>query len=249
MDCLKNHISPVAKRRITGVGFDIGDTLICNEGVPLNWASLYPKALAEVAAACGVRLSAEDAAGAEAILKEFNTRLNPRTREVSSDIIFKRILKLWGVCEEGDLSAVTQAFFRYFQQSQIPYADSAPVLAELTRRGIPVGALTDVPYGMSSSLVRDDLAKAEILEFFRLVLTSVDVGWRKPDVTGYRQLAKMLGLSPGEMLYVGNEEKDVVGARKAGFISVLLVRDGSPREYGQDFTCITLLDLLPLVTD
>lgn len=59
-------------------------------------------------------------------------------------------------------------------------------------------------------------------------LTSIDVGFRKPNPCGFAALTSLLGCDPGEMLFVGNEEKDVAGARAAGMTSVLLWRGLEP---------------------
>ncbi len=114
------------------------------------------------------------------------------------------------------------------------------MLTLLREQKIPVGILTDVPYGMPREFVERDLEAAKILGLFDVLLTSVEVGVRKPEAKGYLALAKRLSVAAEEMLYVGNEPKDVIGARSAGVFAVLLDRPGKGGDHGQHRTVSTL---------
>ena len=49
----------------------------------------------------------------------------------------------------------------------------------------------------------------------------------KPDPAGFRYTAEMLGVEPGEAVYVGDRpEVDLAGARAAGMPAVLVDRTG-----------------------
>ena len=63
---------------------------------------------------------------------------------------------------------------------------------------------------------------------------------RKPKPAGFQALARRLGVETGEMLYVGNEPKDVIGAKRAGALAALLGRGRTNENHGQDFTISTL---------
>lgn len=186
---------------IRGVGFDLGDTLLFYRDTPLNWTALYPKALARVADACGAKPTPEQVAAAGKILQKYNTRLVPRTHEVTAAEIFWGILQTWNVSDRLLLSPAIEAFFTFFQQRMEVYPDTIPTLAWLRQRGIPIGVLTDVPYGMPRAFVMHDLANAGISSLIDTVITSVEVGFRKPEPPGYLALAGQLRLSSGEMLY------------------------------------------------
>jgi putative hydrolase of the HAD superfamily len=66
-------------------------------------------------------------------------------------------------------------------------------------------------------------------------------------VAGYHALVASLGVSPDQMLYVGNEPKDVIGARRAGVVSAFLDRAEAGGKHGQTFT-ISSLDTLYGIT-
>ena len=236
------------KPAIAAVGFDLGETLLFYRDTPLSWTTLYEPALAQVARACGLEPTlAQVAAGCE-ILRRHNTRIVPREREVPSDEILAAILAAWQTpADAGRLAAATESFFGFFQQRMDRYPDTLPVLATLRSAGLPVGVLTDVPYGMPASFVRRDLRAAGIADFLDAVLTSGEIGWRKPAADGFAALAARLGTTPEKMLFVGNEAKDVRGAVRAGARAVFLDHDATGADHGQPTTIRCLADLVPLL--
>ena len=107
--------------------------------------------------------------------------MNPRLYEISSNLIFKEMFNIWGWIAEIDQAK--NAFFSYFQRQVHAYADVLPTLQELRRQGVRIGVLTDVPYGMDREFVLEDCRP--IIDHVDVLLTSVDVGYRKPHVEGY----------------------------------------------------------------
>lgn len=78
---------------IKAVVFDIGHTLVHYKN-PLNWRSLYEPALQNVAQICNYQLTEDNYADAISILCEYNTRINPREKEVSADHIWSKMKKV-----------------------------------------------------------------------------------------------------------------------------------------------------------
>jgi putative hydrolase of the HAD superfamily len=234
-------------RTIHAVGFDLGDTLLFYRDTPMSWVALYPDALAAVARSCKVQPTAKQLERAKQILTQHNTRVVPRTQEIPAETILGSILEAWELDTAQHSSAAIEAFFSFFQQRLSAYPETVSVLQTLRTHGIPTGILTDMAYGMPRAFVERDIAGAGITGLFDVMLTSVEVGVRKPEPNGYHILAKCLGVAPGEMLYVGNEGKDVIGARNAGVLSAFLDRDGSGVDHGQDFTVASLTELTHIV--
>jgi putative hydrolase of the HAD superfamily len=230
-------------RKVRAIGFDLGETLIFYQGTPLSWVALYPDALGRVAEVCGVAPAPEQFAAAAQVLARYNTRLVPRSYEVPAEEILSLVLCSWGLEATSCLSAAIEAFFSFFQQRLSAYPDTLPALTLLRERRTPVGILTDVPYGMPRALVQRDLDGAGLSGLFDVLLTSVEVGVRKPEPAGYLALAERLGVAPQEMLYVGNEPKDVIGAGRAGVTAVFLDRAGDGSHHGQQFTISTLSNI------
>ena len=79
---------------IKAIGFDVGHTLIKYKN-PLNWQGLYRSGLEHAAAAADIVLSEDMILSATDVLLKYNTRVNYREWETTSDCIFNEILKRW----------------------------------------------------------------------------------------------------------------------------------------------------------
>ena len=88
---------------------------------------------------------------------------------------------------------------------------------------------------------------AEIQGLLDIVLTSRDVGFRKPNKAGYIQLAEILSTVAGNCIFVGDEDKDIIGANNAGMISVLIDRDSHNADYGQEYTIGSLEEIAHII--
>ena len=248
---IQQELLPGGRRKFEGVAFDLGETLVEYEGVPLDWQSEYPRALSAVAALWGGALAATRIEAGSAVLRRYNTRLAPRRREVDSATVFAEVIDALGVPAEDArplLDPTADAFFGVFQRRARAFADASVTLAALAAAGTPVGVLTDVPYGMPRRLVLRDLSAAGLDALAPWTLTSVEVGVRKPDAAGFEALARRLGCPANTFLFVGNEEKDVLGAKEAGMAAALVWRGDSPvPSWGQDVTVSSLEQLVPVV--
>ena len=60
-------------------------------------------------------------------------------------------------------------------------------------------------------------------------------------------LLKAFNLPPSQMIYAGDEEKDVVGANNAGIDSVLINRSNEKKNRGQKYTIHSLSEILDIV--
>lgn len=226
------------------IGFDFGNTLMEYTGVPLSWERHYPAALHELARFLGTHASAEQIHRGCAVLRRFNTRLNPRHQEVT----FAAILAELQVCFDVgpavvDEDAAAAAFFRVFQQRLNAFADAAPALTRLRAGNLRLGIFTDVPYGMPRRLVLQDVRDAGLDGAFDVLLTSRDAGHRKPAAAALRALATALGCTAAEMAYVGDERKDIEAARYFGCTAILLDRPRRRPAWGQDRTITSLAAL------
>lgn len=233
-------------RRVKVIVFDIGETLI-HYGNPLNWAELYRPALERAGQACALELTTEDLAAAAAVLRRYNTRLCPRTKEVSADEIFQEILNHWQR-PEGPRETLKREFFAFFKRSgPRPFPEAPEVLAKLKQAGFRTAALSDVAYGEDSEMALADIQ--EIAEYIDLPLTSRDIGWRKPDVRGLYRIAEWFQADTGELAFVGDEEKDVRCANSAGAVSVLIDRAGRRPDYEQKHTIQSMDGLFEILQE
>ena len=231
---------------VKAIVFDIGNTLV-HYNAPLSWQSLFPNAIKEMMAACDFEYTAHADSDAQAILTKYNTRVNYREYEVSSNTIFCEILQSWNL-DTKYLQTAKQAFYGYFQRDTICYKSTGYTLATLKDHGIKIGALTDVAYGMDNEYVLQDLVS--IKQYFDMVLTSNDVGYRKPHKKGYQMLQSAFGVPCNQIAFVGDEQKDIAGANNAGFVSILLMdKSNDDKNWGQNHTICCLSELISLLSE
>jgi putative hydrolase of the HAD superfamily len=225
------------------IAFDLGDTLVEYEGLPLSWEAHYPAALVNLTEAAGYRADGRQIEAACSVLRRYNTRINPRVEEIAFAVILNDLAEVFGREWPRDELALARAFFRGFRQRLRCFPDALPALAQIRVQGSKIGGFTDVPYGMPRELVMEDVGQAGLAGCFDVLLTSRDIGWRKPSIRTLQALATALGSTPSELAYVGNERKDVEVAHAFGCKSVLLARVPPGESWGQNRTISTLSEL------
>jgi HAD superfamily hydrolase (TIGR01509 family) len=86
------------------------------------------------------------------------------------------------------------------------------------------------------------LARWGLMDLFRAVLVSSDMGIRKPDLAVYREICRRLQVRPGAAVYVADEEEDVVAAERVGMLPIFI--PGEDRESRVGTRIERLSDLL-----
>jgi FMN phosphatase YigB (HAD superfamily) len=205
--------------------------------------------LALVARACRCELTPARLELGKELLLRYNTRTTPRPDELeyAAESIFQELLLAWELEPDGVAGAIT-AFFGHFSGRVRAFPEAAGVVQQLLARGMPTAVLTDVPYGMPVELLRADLVRAGLAALAQQLLSSTMVGHRKPHPAGFRMLARQLGVTCAELLFVGNEPKDIEGGKAAGCPTALVWRAaGEPPAWGQAVTVTSLDELHALV--
>ncbi|QQG48609.1 MAG: HAD-IA family hydrolase [archaeon] len=101
------------------------------------------------------------------------------------------------------------------------YPDAEPVMEELVNDGYSVGLVSNAP--PDTSKVVESLG---LDRYASTVVISGLVGCSKPSPEIFRIALRRAGFSPEEAVHVGDVyEADVVGARSAGMLGVLIDRD------------------------
>ena len=229
--------------RIKAVVFDIGQTLV-HYPIPLNWSALYRPAFEHIEQKLGLSLSEEAYEHIGETLAKYNTRINPREKEVSSDLIFSEILEGTGIPPELK-ETVKKEFYDYFRCEAHIYPEAEEALAKLDRKGIVTATLSDVAYGMDNKYALEDIRP--LLKYIRYPYTSNDTGWRKSSSKSLLTLAEKMGVQPRETAFIGDEIKDVMCAKGAGAVSVLINRTGEEKNYGQDYEIKDLREVIGLI--
>ena len=229
---------------IKAVGFDYGNTLTWS-GMPLNWKDFYREALTATLAVTDSGINPDKLGAGEKILFKYNTRVNNRDWEVTSDTVFKELFAAWGIADISLLKPAKDAFYSFFFTKTQVYPETESVLKELKKKNIKIGVLSNTAYGADKEYLIG--STPQINQYYDVCLASTEVGFRKPHTAGFLQLLQALQVQAGDCLFVGDEPVDVIGANKAGMISVLINRSGEKRDYGQKYTISSLQDILKLV--
>lgn len=227
------------------VVFDIGQTLI-EYNKPLNWSKSYRPALERAAKACGINLSEIDFQKAVNVLSTYNTRINPREYEVSSNKIFAEIFEKLAI-SQSHFELFKSEFYAFFNNETSVFEDIIPVLKQLNANGIVLATLSDVAYGMDNEFALADIN--EIKDYIQYPVTSNDVGLRKPNTNGLLFLSEKMNIPLSQMVMVGDEEKDIICANNAGVYSVLINRSKELKDFGQMKSIHTMLELPEIVTE
>lgn len=214
------------------VVFDLGGTLMEYRNMPNVWVDFYASAFEHVRCTLLPALSDDDLAAALQKLRSYNPSVNYREVDYTPEKIFTDVTAGW----PGDFQVqdVIRVFFSSMQLEPYIYPETLAVLQKLKADGYVLAALTDVATGMPDELHRSYCK--ELLPYFDLYISSVSCGWRKPNPKGLEMIAERFSLSPQAMLYVGDEKKDILCAKRFGCRSVLVDRKGSGADFGQDFT-------------
>ena len=220
--------------------FDIGQTLTYYP-VPLNWSKLYRPAFGSVAEKLGINFTEEEYIHFGEVLTKYNTRINPRDKEYSSDTIFTEILENTTV-DKSLMQDIKREFYSYFRVDTNVYPEAEDALMKIKEMGILTATLFDVPYGMDNELALGDIGP--LIKYIDLPYTSNDTGYRKPCKEGLLMIAYKLGIDPSEMAFVGDESKDMECARNAGVKAILINRTDEKKDFGQDIVISDLNELI-----
>lgn len=222
------------------VVFDIGQTLV-DYKKPMNWSKLYRPAFEQIAEKYHYHFSEMHYKNAGDVLTKYNTRINPRDHEVSSGQIFTEILQGMDINLE-DMERVKESFYGYFRQDCSLFPDVEPTLKRLSGKGIKLATLSDVAYGMDNAYALADIES--VIEYIDYPYTSNDTGYRKSCTKSLEILCEKIKINICDIVFVGDEEKDMICAKNAGAYGVLVNRDKTLKNYGQARTIYTLTDIL-----
>ena len=223
------------------VAFDVGETLIQYEGTALDWSAHYRPALDHALSETKVIADEEALSSAIEVLSFYNTRKNPRTFEIGTGEVTSKLAKLFDVSP----SEFEDHFFSYFQRRTSPMPGASQLLSQLRNTGAYLAALSDVPYGMPTAKLVEDLG--DLATAFDRIVSSCDVGVRKPKRDGLCQLLELSGCSTDQAYYIGNEKKDIEAALAAGMHSILILSSLVVPSYGQTYTVTSLTEVAKIV--
>ncbi len=153
----------------------------------------------------------------------------------------------------GPLAGKLTRLWRDKDGLRVPRHDVKSTVVELSRRGYCLGIIANT---ITETEIPDWLESDRLGEYFKAVVLSSKVTYRKPGPDIYMEGARRVGIPPERCAYVGdNPARDVVGTRRAGFGMMLILKE--PEELEKDpptgenipdriiHTCSELLEIFP----
>jgi phosphoglycolate phosphatase len=147
-----------------------------------------------------------------------------------------------------DFALLRQMFLHYYAahiavHSQ-PFAGAESLLQQLDKLQIPWGVVTNKPYKLAASLLR----QLPVLANCRLLLGGDSLAQRKPDPTPLWVACQQLKVNPAQCWYVGDAERDIEAGRRAGMQTVLaafgyIAKADQPELWQADLTIASLTEL------
>jgi len=133
------------------------------------------------------------------------------------------------VCADGDAERLWDALnnvpLRHFNLRLFP--DAIPTIGALNEAGYTLAVATARP--LTAKIVARELRDLGLPDVFRVIVTSGELGFRKSHPLVFESALARLGVSPDEVLAVGDSyEEDIVPAAKLGMVPVLKLNDREP---------------------
>jgi FMN phosphatase YigB (HAD superfamily) len=130
--------------------------------------------------------------------------------------------------------------------------DAQKVLQELVSTGLPLAACCNVLWRDRDQLY-EDLAAWGLASSFRVIVSSLDVGFMKPHPAMFRAALDGLGVAPHEAVMIGDRpDWDIAGAQALGLRTVWKRPKGfvgtcDPTPDAEVDSLMQLLDLIPVL--
>jgi hydrogenase expression/formation protein HypE len=161
--------------------------------------------------------------------------------------ILEHIQTLPSADEQARRLRILEDFEAAAARASVPNEGAESIVRMLKERGLKLG--------ISSRNSRSSIDTA--LENFRavspadfdVILTRENSGRQKPHPDGALQAARLFGVSPAEMLVVGDFIFDIAAGHAAGAVTALITNGGPavPMDPAPRYTIRTLAELLPIL--
>lgn len=221
---------------VKAVLFDMGGTLVYDRGEK----ELRKKAL--------IRVLGSLKRGVEELIDKAFEEWDMLSKEVKH-------IEQWDVARAALLLAklgikpkplLVEEAYRALTQSSVEgwefEEDARETLLSLKDRGFRLGVVSNT--GSREQIVRL-LIKGGLIELLDVVVTSQELGVKKPHPLIFKYTEALLGIKGREIAYVGNDPvADVEGAKNAGWIAVQKLNEDSTQSPKADIVIRKLSELL-----
>ncbi len=220
----------MTSNRLRGVIFDLGSTLIDFKGDYDEVIPIGINALADFLRSNHLHFHQADfIQHFDLALRSYHNDRDEDCIEKTTFAILQEVLPAF-VDQMPDDQILREALARMYAVSEAywePKSAMRPVLDQLSEAGYRLGLLSNAG---DEANVQRLITKAAIRDYFDPILISAAVGIRKPDPRPFEMILNQWGLSPFEVVMVGDTlEADILGAQRAGVHQIWL-RDAAATE-------------------
>ncbi len=155
-------------------------------------------------------------------------------------------LDRYGCLDEDNLQRSLEVFYGVLLEDRQLVNGAVELLASIKDRGLSVGLISDVAWGLPSEFPMRDIRHFGMDRCFDDYVFSTDVGLRKPHPKMFKIALSNLGVDASEAMYVGNSlAQDIKGAKGVGIKAVLKCSAFCPQAEGvvPDHTVGTLAEI------
>ena len=130
-------------------------------------------------------------------------------------VLMEKALSSSGVENLAKIEEAMQIYGRIFDANctyhVVPYEGITKMLESMKNQGLKLAVLSNKPHKQAVHVVETIFGR----ETFQWIQGQIDTVPRKPNPTAVLQIAKKLGVSPAETMYIGDSEVDVATGKNA----------------------------------
>ncbi|MGC8960822.1 MAG: HAD family hydrolase [Candidatus Bathyarchaeia archaeon] len=142
--------------------------------------------------------------------------------------IFAEVIKRLRVDASSiDLGELEVVFYQGEVEAWTLFPDAVPCLEYALSAGFKLGLVSNA---RSDWAVKEILKRLRLDRYFGVVVTSAQVGLRKPAPEPFVKALEALNEEPGEAAFIGDTfSADIVGAKRIGMRAIYLNRNDDPK--------------------
>lgn len=171
-------------------------------------------------------------------------------KEVNNALWLQATLKRLGHDLPITSPPIQEAVNAYFSPWKLRiYDDVYPTLDRLVSK-YPVGLISNFTH---SPFIHEALQRFNLNQYFKTIIVSDDLGWRKPHPNIFHHFLKNMKVSAKDVLFIGDDmDCDILGAQQVGMKTAWLHRVSGQNQYRDltaipDVTIHSLADLIEII--
>ena len=204
-DCEESNTEP---RKIRAMIFDAGDILYFRPQRGIIFASFLKEH--------GLEVSPDHAARKKEI------EYQAYRAQITHDEYREAIVRMYGITDPEQLARGKQALID--DDANVAFFDGVPeTLCALKQQGYLLGIVTDTANSVAAKL--SWFERGGFGHVWDSIISSMDIGTRKPDPKIYEAALNQLGITPDQAIFVGHRASELSGARDVGMLTVAFNHD------------------------